>query len=444
MHCMAIRDSLANVQAYRANPVAFYRDVTGSGGRYRAVAPFDMFGPQMLVNDPELVRSVLLSSDGGGFGKEGLRFFTVIRRMLGLGVFTVDGGLHQQKRRRVQPILRPRSLGTATEAMTYAAGRLRDDWAGGGGRVADAQAAAGRTALDLLAEAFAGVERAAEVRELAELSLAAEGPLLHVLKAPVVLPERVPTPANRRLAHASRRLRERAASLLRSSATDPPPPGSLLAQLLEQGQATGASQTELLDELVTLVVAGHQSTAAAIAFTFYALATNPEPARLVEREAATLLGTHAATAADLPRLRHTRMAVDEALRMYPPVWIITRRAARDTELGDRRLSAGTVVHICPHTLHRNPAHWPDPDRFRPDRFADAGDRHRFAYAPFGAGPHKCLGNHFALMATVIVVASVCAAVRFQEAPADARVSARSFTVAENGLPLTVRSRPSEP
>ena len=446
---MTIAASLANVRAFRANPVAFYYTITGAGERYRRVVPFDLFGPNLLVNDPELVRTVLLTPDEGGLGKEGLRFFAVIRRMIGRGAFTLDGAPHQRSRRLVQPILRPRSLATATEAMTRAAQRLRDDWTTGDERVVDVQAVAGEAALDLLAHAVVGKRRACEIRELAALSMAAEEPLLHVLKAPIVFPEWLPTPANRRLARASRALRERATRLVRSSTTNPPAPGSLLAQLLDRARAAGTSEAELVDELRTLVVAGHQSTAAAIAFTLHALATHPVPARQVEQEAASVLGDRAATAADLPRLPHTRMAVDEALRMYPPVWIITRRATRDIELGNRRLRAGTVVHICPHTLHRNPAHWPEPDRFLPERFADTGDRHQFAYAPFGGGPHKCLGNHFALMAAVTVVATLCATVRLstsgpsRTSGADVRVSARSFTVAEDGLPLAVAGRPPQ-
>jgi cytochrome P450 len=434
---MGIRASVANAQAFGANPVTFYREMTSGGSGYRAVVPFEMFGPNLLVNDPDLVRTVLLSPDDGAFGKDGLRFFTVLRRLLGLGVFTVDGDPHRRQRRLVQPILRPRSLGIATEAMTHAAQRLRDDWAGGGERVVDVEAAASRTARDLLAVALVGEQRADEVRELTRLAVEAEGPLLRVLKAPLVFPERLPTPANRRLAGAARALRERAAQLLRSCRSLPPAPGSLLAMLLDRAQATGTGEVELVDELVTLVVAGHQSTAAAIVFTFYALAAHPEQARRVAHEAAGVLAGRPATAGDLPGLGHTGMVVAEAVRMYPPVWIITRRALRATDLGGRALPAGTVVHICPHTLHRNPAYWPEPDRFRPERFFEAGNPHQFAYAPFGGGPHKCVGNHFALMATVIVLATVGAAVRFAPPQAEMRVSARSFTVAENGLRLTI-------
>jgi enediyne biosynthesis protein E7 len=204
-----------------------------------------------------------------------------------------------------------------------------------------------------------------------------------------VFPAWVPTVANRRLAHASRALRDRAVGVLRSCRTVPPAPGSLLALLLQRGQQAGAGETEMVDELVTLVVAGHQSTAAAIGFTFYALAANPAAARRSRQEAASVLGDRRAAAADLPGLGYTRMVVDEAIRLYPPVWIITRRAVRNVEVGDRTLRAGTVVHISPYTLHRNPAHWPEPDRFLPERFARAGDRHRFAYAPFGGGLYKC-------------------------------------------------------
>jgi enediyne biosynthesis protein E7 len=423
----SIPASIANARAFGRNPVGFYRRLTGSGGGYRAAVPFDLFGPNLLINDPELVGAVLTSPSGQRFGKEGLRFFSVLRRLLGDGLFTVDGQPHRLRRRLVHPVLQPRSLRPAAAAMTRAAEHLRAEWTTGPERVVDVEDAAGRVALDLLAHALAGPELADRVSELGQLFTSAERSLLHVLEAPVVFPPWVRTPGNHRLRRGAEAMRVRAEALLR----EPVPPDTLLGQLVERA---GPERARLLDELVTLVVAGHHSTAASIGFTLYLLARHPEYARLVAEEASAVLAGRAATVDDLPALPHTALVVAESMRLYPPVWIITRRTLSAQRLGERTLARGTVVHICPHTLHRNPVHWPDPDSFRPERFAGSTGRHSFAYVPFGGGPHKCVGNHFALMATAIVVATIAPAVRFAP-PAELRVSARSFTVAEHGLRL---------
>lgn len=388
----------------------------------------------MLVNHPDLVGAALSSPSGQRFGKDGLRFFTVLRRLLGDGLFTVDGEPHQQQRRILHPVLQQRSLQPAAPSMTRAAGRLLIELTSAPERAVDVEDAAARVSLDLLAHALAGPALADHVRELGRLFTAAEAPLLRVLKVPIVFPPWVRTPANRRLQHGSDALRSRAADVLRDDRRKLIPAETLLGQLLARAHRAGVSETGLLDELVTLVVAGHHSTAASIAFTLYLLARHPAHAKRLADEATAVLAGRPATADDLPALPYTAMVVAESMRLFPPVWIITRRTIGAQELAGRRLAPGTVVHICPHTLHRNPAHWPEPDTFRPSRFADAAGHHRFAYAPFGAGPHKCVGNHFALMATAIVVATIAPTVRFAR-PAEVRVSARSFTVAENGLRL---------
>jgi len=228
-------------------------------------------------------------------------------------------------------------------------------------------------------------------------------------------------------------LRDRAADLLLER---PPGPETLLGQLL----ARGSSGKQLLDQLVTLVVGGHQSTAAAITFTLYLLAKHPSEAREVTDEATSVLNGRAATIDDLPALPRTAMVVAESLRLFPPVWIIMRRTVGVQHLGSGALPSGTVVHISPHTLHRHPTHWPEPERFLPDRFADTRGQHRFAYAPFGAGPHKCVGNHFALMATAIVVATVIPAVQFSPPVPEVSVATRSFTIPDGGLRLRIGHR----
>lgn len=428
------RASFINARAYGANPIAFYRELSGSGDGYRAVAPFDLFGRNVLINDPDLVAEVLACPSGQRFGKAGLRFFAVIRRMLGAGLFGIDGDEHQRRRRVLYPLLQGDALRPAAGAMSRAAERLREEWAAPPGRTVDVAEAAARTSLELLAEALVGPPLATSAVELGHLFAHAEPTLLRVLKAPVVFPGRLPTPGNRRLGHATAALRNRAADLLR---TDEPAPDTVLGRLL----AREPDHTRVLDELVTLVVAGHQSTAAAITFTLYLLAQHPGEARRIAEEAIAVLNGRAATIDDLPALPRTAMVVAESMRLFPPVWIITRRTIGTQRLGAHALRPGTTVHISPHTLHRNPAHWPEPDRFLPERFDGTGRRHRFAYAPFGGGPHKCVGNDFALMATAIVIATVVPAVHLHPPARDVPVSARSFTVPEGGLPLRLTPAP---
>lgn len=428
------RASLINAKAYGANPVAFYRMLSGSGDGYRAVAPFDLFGQNVLINDPDLVAEVLASPSGQRFGKTGLRFFAVIRRLLRSGLFGIDGDQHQRRRRLVYPLLQGEALRPSAGAMSRAAERLREEWTVPPGKTVDVAEAAARTSLDLLAEALVGPPLAPSAVELGHLFAHAEPTLLRMLKAPVVFPAWLPTPANRRLDHATAALRNRAADLLR---LDEPAPDTVLGRLL----ARESDRTRILDELVTLVVAGHQSTAAAITFTLYLLAKHPNEARRIAEEATAALNGRAATIDDLPALPRTAMVVAEAMRIFPPVWIITRRTIGVQRLGAHTLRPGTTVHICPHTLHRNPTHWPEPDRFLPERFDSTSHRHRFAYAPFGGGPHKCVGNDFALMATAIVIATVLPAVHLHPPTHDIRVSARSFTVPDGGLQLRLAPAP---
>jgi cytochrome P450 len=428
------RASLINARAYGANPVAFFRELSGSGDGYRAVAPFDLFGQNVLINDPDLVAEVLASPSGQRFGKTGLRFFAVIRRMLGSGLFGIDGDQHQRRRRVLYPVLQGEALRPAAGAMSRAAERLCQEWAVPPGRTVDVAEAAARTSLELLAEALVGPPLATSAAELGHLFARAEPTLLRMLKAPVVFPDWLPTPGNRRLGHATAGLRNRAADLLR---LDEPAPDTVLGRLL----ARESDPTRILDELVTLVVAGHQSTAAAITFTLYLLAKHPSEARRITEEATATLNGRPATIDDLPALPRTAMVVAESMRLFPPVWIITRRTIGVQRLGGHTLRPRTTVHICPHTLHRNPMHWPEPDRFLPERFDGTSHRHRFAYAPFGGGPHKCVGNDFALMATAIVIATVLPAVHLHPPTRDVLVSARSFSVPDGGLLLRLTPAP---
>ena len=194
----------------------------------------------------------------------------------------------------------------------------------------------------------------------------------------------------------------------------------LLSLLLaERDEETGEvlSNRQLRDQIMTIVFAGHETTANALAFTWYLLATHPEVEARLHDELDYVLGGRAPGYDDFSKLRYTRMVFEETLRLYPPAYVLGRSALREDVIGGVKVPKGTVISIYPYLLHRNPALWTDPERFDPERFApeQASGRHRFAYMPFGGGPRICIGQGYAMVEAVVVIASVAQRFRFSVA-----------------------------
>jgi cytochrome P450 len=164
---------------------------------------------------------------------------------------------------------------------------------------------------------------------------------------------------------------------------------------------------------MTLLLAGHETTAMALSWTFYLLSLHPGVRRRLEDELAAALAGRAPVLDDLPRLPYTRMVLEEAMRLYPPAWVITRSATGADELGGFVIPAGDMVLLSPYVTHHDPSLWEDPEGFDPERFAPGaeGARPRYAYYPFGGGPHLCIGAGFAMMEATIVLATVAQRLR---------------------------------
>jgi cytochrome P450 len=224
------------------------------------------------------------------------------------------------------------------------------------------------------------------------------------------LSERAGTGLARRWAAATARPIRRAVAAMAEHAGDAGAPPTLLA-LLDEAQRRETdrrlSPAEVQDHLVTLLMAGHATTGAALGWIWYLLWLHPGVRAAVQAELAATLGGRPPAADDIPRLAYTRMVVEEALRLYPSVPVIGREAVGDDVVCGLAVPAGSRVAVSPWVLHRHRALWDDPDRFDPDRFSPdrAAARHRFAHIPFGAGPHLCIGAGFAMteMMTVLAV-----------------------------------------
>jgi cytochrome P450 len=235
------------------------------------------------------------------------------------------------------------------------------------------------------------------------------------------LETRLPLPANRRFRRALGELEAVVYRIIgerRQSGRDEP---DLLSMFLSaRDEETGERMTDrhLRDEVMTMLLAGHETTSLALSWTYYLLWQHPDVERRVAEEAERVLGSRRAGFADAERLVYTRMVLDEALRLYPPAWGFSRLSLGDDRLGGYRIPKGSIVFLIPFVVHRRPRLWPDPERFDPGRFASelAAERPRFAYFPFGGGPRQCIGNQFAIVEALLILATVARKYRIALTP----------------------------
>jgi cytochrome P450 len=390
----------------RAAPLAF---VTALARDYGDLA-FARLGwfRAYFVNRPALVREVLVTK---------VKCFQKLRRQRdalrgieGNGLVVAEGDSWRRHRPLVQPAFHARYFERYAGLIVEHARRRRDRWTPGA--TLDLAGEMNQLALEIIARLVFGVDwsdRAAGLRAAVEVF---RERMQREVSSLVRLPDWLPLPGKLRQRRAVRAVDGLIRELIRERRASGIVRDDMLALLLATPPAgAGAPLTdrEARDEAATLLVAGHDTTAAALTWLWYALARNPGAAQQVCAEVDATLGGRAATYADLPRLRYTEAAVKESLRLYPPsAFLFTRQAMEDVELGGYRLRPGSWVVISPYVIHRDPRHFRDPETFDPDRFAlgRAEEIPAYAYLPFGGGPRVCIGSALATMEMVLVAATV--------------------------------------
>jgi cytochrome P450 len=263
-----------------------------------------------------------------------------------------------------------------------------------------------------------------------------------------LLPEGAPLPKGPRLLRSRRRLNRIIQSIISDRRAHPIESSDLLQTLLAAQDEHGARMTDdqLRDEIMTLFMAGHETTANALCWTWYLLAQNPEAKQKLHAELDGILQGAPPSLADLPRLPFTEMVVKESMRLYPPAWGIGRRAIQDFELNGYRIPAGTNVFLMQWLTHRDERFFPDPERFEPERWRDdpirCGKLPRFAYFPFGGGPRVCIGAGFAMMEAVLLLATIAQRYSFSLPPSSKVTPFFSITLRpKNGLTMQLHLRP---
>ncbi|HVY62997.1 MAG TPA: cytochrome P450 [Planctomycetota bacterium] len=394
---------------------AFLRDklgfITGTAREFGDFVPL-RFGPQrlFLLSDPAGIAEVLTTRAASFRKDRGLRRVKVL---LGEGLLTSEGADHERRSRIAQPAFRPKAVETYAGSMVGLTEAAAAEWAARPEGRVDLWAELSRLTLGIAAETLFGGDVVHESPGFGAAFTELLSLIEHRTNALLPIPLAIPTCENRRFVRARRVLDEAVYGLIRSRRGQQRAGverDDLLSRLLAPPADGGPALTDeqLRDEVMTLVLAGHETTANALSFTFALLARNPGALERVRAEVDRVLGARPASAADAAALVECSLAVQEAMRIYPPAWMIGREAAEDVELsGGRRVPAGAIVMMSPFVVQRDPRWWPEPLAFRPARFAhDAPRPAPFTYFPFGGGKRACIGRSFALLEATLVLATV--------------------------------------
>jgi len=372
-----------------------------------------------LLSHPLAVRRVLQENPRNYVKGIGLE---QARPALGEGILTSEGDLWAGQRENLNKAFQHDKLAEYADAMAAAVDAMLGRWraAARGGAPVDVAAEAVAMTLDVLGRSLFGVDLNGIGPRLTDALDEVVHWSIRRMTALAPLPLGVPTPGNLRCRRALRELDGLVDEVVRRRREAPASGGALLSSLLGMRDEAGdpAARRLLRSEIVTLLLAGHETTATTLAWASHLLAADPATQQRLRAEASAVLGERLPTLPDLQRLPFTRMVVEETLRLYPPVWMITRRAIADDLIGGYAVPAGSDILISVHTLHRHPDFWDAPEEFRPERFAAERSRARpsHSYLPFSTGPRSCVGSGFAMLEATLALAMIVRAFRLSAAP----------------------------
>ena len=365
--------------------------------------------------------------------------------VLGQGLATSQGELWRRQRRLIQPMFhRSRVAGFGGEIATAGRGVL-ERWRGlEPARPVDAAHEMMRATLEVITRTMFSTSVLDRLDELSPALLRVLRYTAECIQNPLLPPLWVPTPANRAFRKAMAQIDGLIYGLIRDRRDSGLRYDDLLDKLIYAVDPdTGAAMNEqqIRDETLTIFVAGHETTAVALTWAWYLLASHPEARERLHAEVDAILDGRAPGVDDLPKLAYTRAVIEEGLRLYPPALGVIRKTTRDFELGGFRLPAKTFAFVNIGNIHRHAEFWEKPDAFRPERFLDGQPGHRLAFMPFGAGPRVCPGNHLAMTEAVLLLASLARQYRLDLLPGHRLETEITITLRpKGGLPMRLSRR----
>ena len=340
--------------------------------------------------------------------------------LLGQGLLTAEGAEWLRHRRLASPAFhRERVEGYGRTMARYAQDSV-DSWTDG--QTVDLHDEMTALTLRIVARTLFDADVTSRIEDMARIGTWIQDfYYLRFASLRFLIPTWLPTRGNRRLAAATRRLDEVVYGIMRERRPGEDR-GDLLSMLslARDEDGAGMSERQLRDEVMTLLLAGHETTALALSWAFLLLDRNPEARDRLEGELTAVLGDRAPSPADVPALTYTQAIVNETLRLYPPAYVTGREAVRDTTIGGVPIPKRHIILISLYTTHRDPRFFPEPDAFRPERWLDGLDKRlpRAAFIPFGLGSRKCIGASFAMMEATLLLATIARRWRFEVAPGE--------------------------
>jgi len=383
------------------DPLRFFLNLTREYGDIVCYRPTP--DTAYLVNHPDYIRHVLV--DNNRNYNKATYSNLVFKKLVGNGLVVSEGDTWRQHRRLMQPAFHHSRLAALDGMIVTAAEEMLARWERryAEGQPVDIAREMASFTLTVTTRALFGVDLGDEVNTIGEW----------VNQAAVKFEK----PSTPQVQESSREVRAIVERIVRQRKENFEDRGDLLSSMIQaRDEETRLMLDEraLCDEVMTLLIAGYETTANALTWTWYLLSQNPWAVGQLREEVHAVLGSNRPPAtADLDKMPFTRMVLDESLRMFPPAWILGRKALGPDEIGGYSVGTGTIMAICVYTVHRHPEFWEQPETFNPLRFSPEADqrRHRYAYIPFGAGPRQCIGNNFGLLEACLAMA--CVAQRFE-------------------------------
>ncbi|WP_394824355.1 cytochrome P450 [Pendulispora albinea] len=424
------------------------RDLLGFFGdaarEHGDVVRFD-FAPYtyVMLNSPETIKHVLV--DNAKNYVKGVNY-KALQLVLGQGLVTSEGDFWRRQRKLAQPAFHRERLATFVERMTEATAEMLVRWGAYADRATvDVHDEMMRVTLDIVGRTLLSQSLDDRAAGIGDAMAVAVRFAADYASNPFRMPLWVPAPQNLRFRRAMRALdglvRGVIAERRRSPGEDKRDLLDMLMAARDEETNEAMTDQQLKDEVMTIVTAGHETTANAMSWTLYLLSKHPDVARRVSAEIDAVLGTRRPARGDLSKMPYAMAVLQESMRILPPVWSFERAALEDDVIGGYTIEKGTQIGVFPYVLHRHPRYWENPEGFDPERFLSGAERPRYTYLPFGGGPRVCIGNAFAMMEAQILLAMIVQRYRLELLPG-ARVAAEPVVTLRprHGMPMMITPR----
>ena len=421
------------------NPLDFFSSLART---YGDISTYRMAGEQLfLVNEPRLIRDILVTHHRNFTKSRGLER---TKRLLGQGLLTSEGAMHLRQRRLMQPAFHRDRIAAYGELMVGYADRMRRSWSDGA--TLDLSREMNRLTLSIVGKTLFDVDVESQAAAVGEALTAVMESFWMMLLPFADALERLPVPKLRRARLARARLDAIIYRMIADRRASGRDHGDLLSMLLsaqDEDAGGGMTDQQVRDEAMTIFLAGHETTANALMWTWFLLSGAPQVEAKLHADIDRVLQGRLPAMGDLGSLHYVERVVTESMRLYPPAWIVGRRAIDAYQLGEYLVPPRSILIMSPYLMQRDARFYPDPERFDPDRWTPEfrAALPKFAYFPFGGGPRQCIGESFAWMELVLLVATIAQQYRLRLVPGHPVVPQPLITLrAKHGMRMTVARR----